>query len=168
MEHPKSADFGALVRVLGDAHVEFIVIGGYAGIVHGGPVPTFDLDIIRRRTPENTARLLRVLDDLQAYTRLDRRRLRVEESHLEGTGALLLATRLGPLDLLGTLNDGRGYEELLPHTDLFEIAGHAIRVLDLPTLIDVKAAAGRDKDKLAVAHLVAILRRQADAEDEDP
>ena len=168
MAHPRSADFGGLVRVLGEAQVEFIVIGGYAGIVHGGPLTTFDLDIIRHRTPENIARLLQVLENVDAYTRLDHRRLRVDESHLAGPGALLLATRLGPLDLLGTLNDGRGYEELLPHTDLFEIAGHALRVLDLPTLIEVKAAAGRDKDKLAVAQLVAILRRQGEAADEVP
>jgi predicted nucleotidyltransferase len=167
MEHPRVADVVAAIAFLAEAGVDFIVIGGAAATLHGSPQGTLDLDIIRHRTPDNIARLLRVLDDLQAYTRLDRRRVHVDESHLEGDGALLLATRLGPLDLLGTLNDGRGYEELLPHTDLFEIAGHAVRVLDLPTLIEVKAAAGRDKDKLAVAHLLAILRRPAHQDGED-
>ncbi len=160
MQHPKLADFSSLLQVLCSHGLDFIVIGGYAGIVHGGPVPTFDLDIIRSRTPENIAKTLEVLDDLQAYTRFDARRLPINATHLQAKGALLMATRLGPLDLLGALNDGRGYEELLPHTELFEIAGWPVRVLDLPTLIEVKAAAGRDKDKLAVMHLTAILRRR--------
>ncbi len=160
MEHPKVADAIATIGLLARNGLEFIVIGGAAGALHGSPQGTLDVDIIRSRTPENIAKTLEVLDDLQAYTRFDARRLPINATHLQAKGALLMATRLGPLDLLGALNDGRGYEELLPHTELFEIAGWPVRVLDLPTLIEVKAAAGRDKDKLAVMHLTAILRRR--------
>lgn len=160
MDHPRVADAYATVEMLARMGVEFIVIGGAAGVLHGSPQGTLDVDIVRRRTPENVARILKVLHEIDAYTRLDARRLPINESHLQASGALLMATRYGPLDLLGTLNDGRGYEELLPHTEIFDIGGFAVRVLDLPTLIEVKAAAGRDKDKLAVMHLTAILRRR--------
>jgi hypothetical protein len=157
MAHPKIADQYAIVEALAKFGCDFIVIGGAAALLHGSPQGTFDVDIVRSRTPQNIEKLLRLLADLDAYTRLDSRQLRFGESHLAGAGALLTATRLGPLDLLGAVADGRGYDELLPHTELFDIGGYPVRVLDLPTLIEVKSAAGRDKDKLAVAHLSLIL-----------
>jgi predicted nucleotidyltransferase len=155
--HPKSPDYASMLKSLIEHEIEFIVIGGYAAIVHGGPMPTLDLDIVRNRTPENILKMLRFMEQADAVTRLDSRRLRFNESHLVGKGALLMSTNFGPLDMLGTVGDGRGYDELLPHTELFDIGGLAVRVLDLPTLIEIKAAAGRDKDKLAVAHLSRIL-----------
>jgi hypothetical protein len=35
-----------------------VVIGGMAGVLHGAPIATKDLDIVHRRTPENVGRLL--------------------------------------------------------------------------------------------------------------
>lgn len=160
MDHPKVTDSHAVIDLLVRHGIEFIVIGGAAATLHGSPQFTFDLDIVRQRTPDNIERLMRVLEELDAVTRFDSRRLRVGESHLEGKGALLLSTRLGPLDLLGALNDGRGYDDLLEHSEIFPMDGHQVYVLDLPTLIEVKLAAGRDKDKLAAGVLVAILRRR--------
>lgn len=161
MAHPKTAKYEEIIRLLSAGGVEFIVIGGFASILHGCPMPTFDLDVVRGRSPENTDKWLPILAELDAWFRHDfaDRRLRPNESHLEGKGALLLSTQLGPLDLLGALNDGRGYAELLPFTDDFDLDGVHFRVLDLETLIEVKTAAGREKDKLAVSHLVALLRR---------
>jgi predicted nucleotidyltransferase len=40
-----------------------------------------------------------------------------------------------------------------------------LRVLDIATLIEVKAKLGRPKDKLAIAHLVAMLEEQASSRD---
>ena len=108
-------------------------------------------------------RLHRVLTEIDARFRNDLagRNLAPTLEHLQGPGQLLLTTRLGPLDLLGRLHDGRGFPELLPHTIALDVEGRLLRVLDLPTLIEVKTAAGRTKDKLVVAELLAILDRQA-------
>jgi hypothetical protein len=46
------------------------------------------------------------------------------------------------------------YDELLPHSVTFSVRVRTLKVLDLPTLIEVKTAAGRDKDRIAVAHLL--------------
>jgi hypothetical protein len=108
---------------------------------------TADLDIVHRRTAENVARLLKVLADLDAVYRHDARRLRPGESHLMSPGHQLLATTHGDLDCLGAVGAGRGYEELLeraPRLDLGD--GLAVRVIDLPTLIELKEQAGRPKD----------------------
>ena len=53
----------------------------------------------------------------------------------------------GPLDLLGTIGAGRGYEDLLPHSDEIEIGHLRLRVLSLEKLIEVKEEMGFEKDK---------------------
>src|SRR5437016_5618181 len=79
--------------------IEFIVIGGAAGVLHGAPVTTMDLDIVHRRTPENIAKLLEVLKRLGAYFHPDlaQRRLPPREGDLTGQGHLNLQTNLGRL-----------------------------------------------------------------------
>jgi hypothetical protein len=37
--------------------VEFAVIGGQAAVLHGSPIPTFDVDLSYRCTPQNLQRL---------------------------------------------------------------------------------------------------------------
>lgn len=61
---------------------------------------------------------------------------------------MLLSTRLGPLDCLGTLVDGRGFKELVSHSESFTDEGAEFRVIDLSTLIDIKTKTGRAKDRL--------------------
>lgn len=113
---------------------------------------------MHRRSPENVARLLRVLAELDAVYRHDPRRLRPVESHLIGPGHLLLTTTLGDLDCLGTIDQGRGYEHLLELTVELKLAGGlTIRVLTLPALIEAKERAGRPKDTAALPLLRATL-----------
>lgn len=60
-----------LLVLLHDAGVEFIVVGGMAGVLHGAPIVTKDLDIVHRKTPEDIARLPGLLLPLDAYHRSD-------------------------------------------------------------------------------------------------
>jgi NAD(P)H-dependent flavin oxidoreductase YrpB (nitropropane dioxygenase family) len=46
-------DFEGLIRVLSQAGVEFVVVGGAAAAGHGSTRLTSDLDIVYRRTAEN-------------------------------------------------------------------------------------------------------------------
>jgi hypothetical protein len=52
--HPAQADLDALIQALLAANIEFIVVGGAAAVLHGAPITTQDLDIVRRRTAENS------------------------------------------------------------------------------------------------------------------
>jgi hypothetical protein len=151
------SDFDLILHTLGRHQVDFIIIGGVCAVLHGAPVTTFDLDLVHSRDPDNLNRLLAALQELDAYYREQtHRRLRPGLSHLASSGHQLLMTHAGSLDLLGTLTTEQGYEDLLPHTVEVQFSEVLqVRILDLPTLIAVKEAAGRDKDK-AVLH---ILRR---------
>lgn len=152
------AEFAEILRLLAAGEVEFIVVGMTAGILHGAPVATLDLDVVHHRSPENVERLMRVLGDLDAVYRHDARRLRPGGSHLISPGHQLLTTRLGDLDCLGTIDQDRGYEQLLELTVPMKLAdGLAIRVLSLPALIDSKERSGRPKDLAALPVLRATL-----------
>src|SRR5712692_7478454 len=96
-----SARFADVLRRLAKNEVEFIVVGMTAGVLHGAPVTTIDLDILHRRSKDNVARLLRVLAELDAVYRHDARRLTPQESHLLSPGHQLLTTTHGDLDCLG-------------------------------------------------------------------
>ena len=119
------ARFAEILRLLAANDVEFVVVGMTAGILHGAPVTTIDLDVVHRRTPENVGRLLRVLRDIQAIARHDSRRLSPNETHLIGPGHVLLETRFGDFDCLGAIDGGRAYEDLLDSSILIDPAPSA-------------------------------------------
>jgi len=58
-------DFSRLLRVLLDGAVEFILVGGVAGILHGAARATYDVDVVYRRSPENMSRLVATLASYQ-------------------------------------------------------------------------------------------------------
>jgi hypothetical protein len=151
-------DPAEILRRLSARHVEFIVVGMAAGVLRGAPVTTLDLDIVHRRSPDNVGRLLPVLEELDATYRHDPRRLRPRESHLLSDGHQLLSTRFGDLDCLGTVGEGLSYEDLLDRAPALPLAAETVvRVIDLPTLIELKEQAGRPKDLAALPVLRATL-----------
>ena len=46
------ARFAEILRLFAANDVEFVVVGMTAGILHGAPVTTIDLDVVHRRSPE--------------------------------------------------------------------------------------------------------------------
>jgi hypothetical protein len=139
--------YRGILEVLGRCAVEHIVVGGVCAVAHGAPITTFDLDLVHRQTAENIDRILAALAELGAYHREPGdRQLPPQRPALERAGPSLFTTAFGSLDFIGQLA-GRRYEQLLPHTvELVLGAGLKIRMLDLETLIEAKAGAGRPKD----------------------
>ncbi|MBI5533403.1 MAG: hypothetical protein HY898_11855 [Deltaproteobacteria bacterium] len=136
------------LRLLAAEGVEVILVGMLSAVVRGAPATTFDIDIVHRRTPQNVDRLLRVLLSIDAVHRGDPRKLPPTAERLMGPGHQLLSTRLGDIDCLGALHGGETYDDLLPHSDPIPLGdGATLRVLRLETLIEIKRAAGRAKDR---------------------
>jgi predicted nucleotidyltransferase len=149
----------APLRALVEGHVHFILVGGVAAVASGAPVNTFDVDVVHSRDSTNIERLVLVLEALDAvYNVQPERKLRPTVSHLASAGHQNLNTRLGRLDVLGTIGSGRAYEDLLPHTVEMDIGeGLRIKVLDLETLIAVKEEVGGAKDLAVLPILRATL-----------
>jgi hypothetical protein len=150
-------DFSALLEALHKANVEFLVVGGLAAVLNGTPVHTYDVDVVHRRTVENVDRLMPVLEGLDAvYRAQPLRRLRPAKPALLSAGHQNLITKYGPLDVLGSIGEGLGYEELLSHSIEMQIGpDFGVRVLDLETLIEIKEQLGGEKDRA----MLPILRR---------
>jgi hypothetical protein len=56
----------AVMRVLRDFEVEYVLIGGVAAILQGSPLPTYDIDITPASRARNLDRLLAALAELDA------------------------------------------------------------------------------------------------------
>jgi hypothetical protein len=80
--------------------------------------------------------------------------LRELKAALDDLGAFV--RDLGPLDCLGTITGGRGFEELVPHSEPINDEGIEFRVVDLPTLIGIKRQTGRAKDRVMLPVLIAL------------
>ena len=152
-------DFHALLRLLTENEVEFIIVGGAAATAHGSARLTFDLDVVYKRSAENIARIVNALRPIKPYLRGAPAGLPFDwsvETIAKGLNFTLITT-VGALDLLGEIVGGGGYEQLFPETIEVEIAGVNCRCLNLERLIKVKRAAGRPKDLETVAELQQIL-----------
>ena len=152
-----SLDFFEMLRVLNDHQIDYIIVGGVCAVFHGAPVTTYDLDVVRSCHPENIERMLGALEELDGYSRLHQKKIRPDRSHLEARGHLLLQTRFGHLDLLGTAGDGHDFDDLIDHSVTGTIRGISFRMLDLETLIRTKEEAGRDKDRMVLPILRATM-----------
>ena len=154
---PSSPDFFAILEALAGQDVAFILVGGLAAVVQGAPVVTTDVDIVHLRSDENLARLLSALRQLDAVYRHHSARIAPNETHLVGPGHQLLSTNRGNLDVLGSIDGGRAFEDLIESTRAVDFEGFSCRVLELSELIEVKARAGRDKDLAALPALRSTL-----------
>jgi len=112
----------------------FCILGGAAGLT---------LDVDHSGEPSNLARLLPILEALDAIYRIQRR-LRPTVNHLASPGRQNLVTRYGLVDLAGTVGRNLGYPECCPTREKMDIGeGARVRVLDLETLIVSKRATGQ-------------------------
>ena len=159
MQPPESADFAALIATLSDHGVELILVGGTAAILLGAPLTTLDVDIVYRQTPENAARLMAALGELEAEARprIPGRQIRPSQEILEkAIGPVLLVTKDGPLDLLPRLDPLGPFEALVEHCHEMTIADRQILVIGVDALILSKQHANRPKDRLALPILLAL------------
>ena len=81
-------------------------------------------------------------------------------SHDGGDNLILLDTASGPVDVLCELDPGQDYDWLLARSEVMPVGEVPVRVVDLPTLIELKTKAGRPKDRITVPILVATLEER--------
>ena len=150
--------FDALLRVLSEHGVEFILIGGAAAIAHGSARFTEDLDVVYERSPENLMRIVDALAPYQPYPRGAPAGLPFvwDVATLKRGMNFTLTTQLGDFDLFGEIPGGGTYGELAGGTIAIELFGMRCLCLSLAQLIRAKRTTGRPKDLEALAELQAI------------
>jgi hypothetical protein len=149
--------FLRLIEVLVRHEVRYIVVGGIAAVLQRVPANTQDFDIVHDRSEDNIERLLAALSELGAVYRTDERGLRPTASHLLGAGNQLLRAGNLLVDILGEIDCGGGYGDLLSDSEVLDVGGYAVRVLTLRKLTEIKRQLSRPKDKWMLVHLEAAL-----------
>ncbi len=152
------AQFDLLLPALARGGVEFVLVGGVAGIIHGAARLTYDVDIVYARAPTNLERLVSALAAFSPYLRDAPPGLpfRWDIRTLRHGLNFTLTSAAGDIDLLGEVVGGGTYEELVPHSLEVTAFGVSFRCVTLPKLIELKRAAGRPKDFEAIAELEAL------------
>src|SRR5438128_647469 len=153
-----AVDLAQIIPPLTTAKIDFILIGGMAAILHGSARVTFDVDLVYSRTAANIERLADALAPYKPYLRETPAGLPFEWDVKTIRNGLnfTLTTDLGDIDLLGDVG-GETYQTLLSHSFEVEAFGVRFKCIDLPTLIRIKEAAGRPKDREALAELRVLL-----------
>lgn len=138
--------------------VRFVLIGGVAGVAHGSPSVTTDLDVCHDRHVENLERVAAALQEMRARLRgvdedvpfvLDAETLRAGD-HFTFT------TAYGDLDCLATPAGTAGYDDLARTAVHVDFDGFTVLVASLDDLIAMKRATGRPKDRAEVEILGAL------------
>lgn len=139
---------GSLVR----HGVDFVVVGGVAGWIHGSAYPTYDLDVAYARDRGNLERLAAALIDVRARWRGGPPDLPVQldAAMLHNGANFTFDTPFGHLDVLGDLSGVRDYEELRREARIEGYEGLDIRVASIDHLIAMKRSANRVKDRLMI------------------
>lgn len=159
-----TARLEAVCQLLVRHGVDFLVIGGQAEYLFGSPRVTYDVDLCYRRTAGNLRRLAEALRELKPTLRgappdlpfiIDARSLALGSN-------FTFDTPVGPLDMLGFVEPLGGYEDLLPHSETYQVGGLTVRTISLEHLIKVKEHIRRPKDRDSLFQLKAIqqIRRE--------
>lgn len=159
------SDSEAILKVLVDHGIDFVVIGASAAILQGVPIAaTLDLDVTAASTKANLARLEAALRELEARLRLPDPEEEVEvpldARMLEELAVVTLTTRFGPFDLLFGPSGAPPYEELKHRAEEVAPFHLALRVASIEDLIAMKRAGGREKDATHLTALLEFLRER--------
>ena len=138
-----------LLERLTDAGVNFVVVGGLAVNAWGHVRGTQDLDVVPDPDQENLARLASVLESLGGRVETPEGRLAASAIHtfLRAGDRTLVATELGPVDVLQGLPQVPPYARLAPQAVAVDLDGFVVRVCSLEALLEMKRLSDRPQDR---------------------
>jgi len=153
-----SGDFPGLLQRLAEGGVDFVVVGGFAGVAHGCTYVTADIDICIDLSADNLLRLQEALAGLNAVHRMTpkRTKLHLTPANCGQIKNLYLDTDMGQLDCVGAIAGVGDYANVRKASENMTVEGVSLRVLNIDGLIESKKAMNRAKDAAAIRELEAI------------
>ncbi len=147
-----------LLQALDRHGVDFVVVGGVAGLAHGSSYPTYDLDVAYARDPANLERLVAALRELGVTLRNAPADLpfQLDAATLANGSNFTFESEYGNFDILGHIAGIRSYEELRAGARIEQIKSVPVRIASIDHLISMKRAANRVKDKLMLEDYLVI------------
>lgn len=135
-------DFRDFLQALNNNNVEYLLVGGYAVILHGYPRTTGDMDIWVNRTKDNYTKLIKAFIEFRMpmFDMTEDRFLNHPEIDVFRFGRKPVA-----IDIMTKMAD-LNFEECYPLAITYNDDGLVIKVVHYNNLITAKKAAGRHKD----------------------
>jgi len=92
-----------ILKRLKDRGVPFVIVGGYAAVAHGSPLPTYDMDVCSPLDPATASLIIDVLQPLSPKwrDRPDQPVVRPDNSNLLDIKNMSLVPSHGRFDVLG-------------------------------------------------------------------
>ncbi|HVO74508.1 MAG TPA: hypothetical protein VMT35_10835 [Ignavibacteriaceae bacterium] len=152
-------DFRAVLIALRSSEVEFVIIGGVAGVIHGSSYITNDLDICYARNKRNLEKISKCFEPLHTKLRGISEAIPfvLDTNTLKNGMNFTLTTNIGNVDLFGEVEGIGDYKKVSKAAIKIKLFGAEYLVLSLKNLIKAKQAVGRPKDKLILPELKALL-----------
>jgi len=147
LEQAKSANMEQLRQILerlNHGQVEYVLVGGLAGVFTEFPLVTRDVDICMPFTEPNLLRLEKALAGLNPFHRQTPNRLpsvwrKISPAALKN---MYLRTDLGVLDCLGEIKGVGDFTEVSRQSVVAELPIGLSRILSLSALIQAKKGIG--------------------------
>jgi predicted nucleotidyltransferase len=156
------ANLGNLLKYLLENKLDFVLIGGFAGVLHGSSSVTKDVDICALLSTEQIDKLRQILRPLNPKHRMTPQKLSFMTNPIgnQVLNNLYLDTDLGQLDILTEVKGVGGFEEIATRSVTVEVFGYPCKIMSMDDLIASKKAMGRDKDKIVLRELEIIRKRK--------
>ncbi|NQV96616.1 MAG: hypothetical protein HQ486_02365 [Acidimicrobiaceae bacterium] len=150
-----------ICEILNEEGVEYIVIGGFAAVIHGSSLPTREIDVLPTRESGNLTKLARALNRIGAMIRTsgDPVSTGIDGPFLANTLLMLdLVTDLGEMNLsFSPSGPFDGYDGWNAQAVVVTIApGINVRVASLDDIIASKQASDRPKDHRVLPYLESL------------
>jgi hypothetical protein len=142
--------------------VEFVIVGGIAGLAHGSSYPTYDLDIAYSRGDANLERMAAALRELEV-TLTDAPSdlpFRIDAATLRAGANFTFDTRFGRFDILGHIDGVKSFDDLKAGSVPAVLEGRDVRVASIDDMIAMKRASNRTKDRLMLEDYIVIADEQ--------
>jgi len=154
--------FLTLLELLTAKEVDFVIIGGFAGVVHGCTYVTQDVDICCDFSVPNLLKLAEALKDVHPVHRMTPARLKLELTELNAGqyNNLYLDTDVGQLDCLSFVEGVGDFPKVKENSLLIDVDGLRMRVLSLDAFIDSKKATNRPRDRQMIEQAKRIKKKQ--------
>ena len=160
-----TSGFLEILNELHDRHVEFVIVGGVAAVLHGGSRATFDLDIVPSLAPASWRVAVDLLWSRGARPRIPEPLERIRDVEQvrrwrreKGMLALNFRTDDGATEVDLLVGESEAFTDLRRRAVEVTVGERTFFVASIEDLIAMKQRAGRPQDLLDIAELHRLRR----------
>lgn len=148
----------SLLKFLVKSPLDFVIIGGFAAVLHGCNQTTRDIDICLMLSPEQIELLREILKPLHPKLRTTSKKqsFLVYPQDLTNVKNLYLETDLGVFDVVSHVEGVGNFYDVLKNAKEIELYENRCHVISIDDLIKSKKALGRHRDLVIVEELEVI------------